>query len=751
VDLRPVKFLIVILAVVLLELMLSLAPAYAQNDVVPGEYIIKYKPGVDAQTKSKLINKHALEHCKSFKIIDAQVVKMPARMQAQSESSLLEELASDPAIEYIEPNYRLYPMGTPISGDAGAANLWGLKNYGQSILGVPGVAGIDINLETAWLVTQGNPDVLVAVIDTGVDISHPDLKDAMWTNPGEIAGNGIDDDGNKLIDDIHGWDFHNNDNVLFDPSDKDDNQKYVDNHGTHCAGTIVAANNLIGVVGIAPGIKILPLKFIGPKGGDTANAISAIEYAAAKGAKIINCSWGGPIDLPNDPLRDAIVANPDILFIAAAGNSSVDIEISPLYPASYNLDNIITVTAINNTGGISYFSNFGLQSVDVAAPGENIYSTLPDNTYGYLSGTSMATAYVSGIAALVMSAGYTDNAIIKQRILDSASLHPLPSLNGKVLTGGLVDAAAAAEIEMAPLASDLGIIGTLYRGETLQPAYTYFDLNGDVEAGSQLQWYRADAADKSNGAPIDGTTVARYTLTGDDVGKYIYFSVTPAAISGVTPGGTVYSDCVGPVETGPLTSLQILNGTENFLSGFSAEKISYTLIVDNTLTNLQILYAAADGCKVTVSFNEVALTGDNITLDGQGGTVAVLVETPGIADRTYTITISQADECFIATAAFGSKFAPAVKLLRSFRDEYLLTNKFGKAFVAFYYRHSPPLAHYIADRDGLRTLTRVLLSPFIAAVYLLYHKWLAVAVLMLAGLVIFVVRVGRWRRANANS
>jgi len=746
VDLRPVKFLIVFLAVFIWGLVMSPAPAFAKNDVVPGEYIIKYKPGVDAQTKSKLINKHALEHRKSFKIIDAQVVKLPARMQAQSESSLLEELASDPAIEYIEPNYRLYPMGTPISGDAGAANLWGLKNYGQSILGVPGVAGIDINLETAWLVTQGDPEVLVAVIDTGVDISHPDLKDAIWTNPGEIPDNGIDDDNNGFIDDVNGWDFRNKDKSVFDFAT-------TDKHGTHCAGTIAAARNEDGVVGVAPGVKILPLKFMDTSGGSTDAAIEAIGYAKAAGAKIVNCSWGGSDG--SVALREAI-ANSGMLFVAAAGNAEdgktrVNIDITPLYPASFDLDNIITVAAIDNKGALAQFSYYGPQSVDVAAPGNNIYSTVPDNNYDYLKGTSMAAAHVSGIAALVASAGYTDNAIIKQRILDSASLHPLANLSDKVLTGGLVDAAAAAEIEMAPLASDLSISGTLYQGETLQAAYTYFDLNRDVEADSQLQWYRADAADKSNGEAIAEANDAQYMLTGEDIGKYIYFSVTPAAAAGNSPGTTVYSNCVGPAEAGPLTGLQILNGTENLLSGFSTGQTSYALVVDSTLTNLQILYTAVDGSTVIVSFNDVTLTGDQITLDGQGGTVTVLVQTPGIADRTYTITISQGDNCFIATAAFGSKFAPAVKLLRSFRDEYLLTNKFGKAFVAFYYRHSPPLAHYIADRDGLRTLTRVLLSPFIAAVYLLYHKWLAVAVLMLAGLVIFVVRVGRWRRANANS
>lgn len=551
---------------------------------------------------------------------------------------MLEELAADPAIEYIEPNYRLYPLGTPISGDNYAANQWGLKNYGQIINGYTGVAGIDINLETAWLITQGDPDVLVAVIDTGVDISHPDLVGSMWINANEIPANGVDDDENGFIDDYCGWDFNNKDNSVFDSATED-------RHGTHCSGTIAATCNLVGITGVAPGVKILPLKFMNTGGGDTADAIAAIEYARTAGAKIVNCSWGGADD--SIALRDAI-ASSDMLFIAAAGNEGKNIDDIPLYPASFDLPNIITVAAIDNQGKLASFpsngasSNFGPQSVDVAAPGLYIYGTLPENKYGYLSGTSMAVPHVSGIAALVASAGYTDITVIKQRILISAGLNPLPSLSGKILTGGLVDATAAAEIEMAPLASDLSIIGGLFQGETIQAAYTYFDLNGDLESDTLVQWYRTAAPDKSDGISIDGATGWQYTLTGDDLGKYIYFSVTPAAASGNSPGTTVYSDCVGPVKA------------------------------------------------------------------------------------------TQVDDCFIATAAFGSKFAPAVKMLRIFRDEYLLTNRPGRAFVAFYYRHSPPLAHYIADREGLRVLTRVLLSPFIAGVYMLYHKWLLALVLILA-------------------
>ena len=740
---RNLRDIVLILAL-LLGLMVSPVAAYAKNDVVAGEYIIKYKAGVDARTKNKLINEHALEQRRESKLIDAQVVKMPVgRMQAQSEASLLQALASDPAIEYIEPNYRLYPMETPISEDAGAANLWGLKNYGQSILGIKGVAGVDIDLEKAWLVTQGNPEVLVAVIDTGVDISHPDLAGAIWTNPREIADNGLDDDFNGFIDDVRGWDFRNGDNSVFDSAS-------TDKHGTHCAGTIAAAHDLYGVVGVAPGVKILPLKFMDTSGGDTDDAIAAIEYARRAGAKIVNCSWGG--DDSSQALRDAI-AGSGMLFVAAAGNAlspnlPVNIDTTPLYPASFPLDNIIVTAAIDNRGALASFSYYGPKSVDVAAPGKNIYSTQPGNTYSYLSGTSMATAYVSGIAALVASAGFTDNAIIKQRILDSAASHPMSSLQNNILTGGLVDAGVA--LEMAPAAANLSISGSLFPEAVLQCSYQYADANRDPEGISALQWYRAGTADKSDAAPIEGAVGLQYTLSGDDVGKYIYFAVTPAAATGRSPGAVVYSDCVGPVAAGPLTDLQILNQTENLLGAFAVGQMDYELTVDKSLTTLQILYAKTDNATVSVSFNGAALVVDQIALDGLGGTVTVLVQAPGIADRTYTITITQTDFCFIATAAYGSKFAPAVTLLRSFRDDFLLTNEPGRALVAFYYRHSPPLANYIADSEGLRALTRVLLSPMIASVYLLYHKWLGTTVLMLVGLAIFTVRKSSPRKFNAD-
>lgn len=247
-----------------------------------------------------------------------------------------------------------------------------------------------------------SPDeIIVAVIDTGIDTLHPALKEKLWLNKGELgkdawghdkASNGIDDDQNGYIDDIHGWNFVNDSTNL-----QDDN-----GHGTHISG-IIAAKEMGDIRGIAPNAKIMVLKYYSPNISgqqNLNNTIAAIEYATQMGAHIINYSAGGsvPSELEKQAIRKA--ADKNILFIAAAGNNAENSDLKPFYPADYNLPNILSVTAINRSKTILPSSNFGSKTVDLAAPGHNIYSTLPKNKYGFLTGTSQATAFVSGLAAL---------------------------------------------------------------------------------------------------------------------------------------------------------------------------------------------------------------------------------------------------------------------------------------------------------------------------------------------------------------
>lgn len=304
-------------------------------------------------------------------------------------------------------------------------------------------AGIDINIETAWnLFGSGGRNVVVALIDTGVDYSHEDLAGAIWVNQGEIPGNGIDDDGNGYIDDVFGWNFYdNNNNVLPDAED---------GHGTHGAGTIGAiSNNGIGISGIVPGgrVKIMVLKALGGSegGGKSTGLVEAIRYAEANGAVICNLSLSSD---ESDPAVYQAIGNSDMLFVVSAGNGSDqinpgrDIDIQPSYPASYSLDNIISVANLRFDGNLYPGSNYGAWGVDLAAPGTFILSTIPGNSYGYMTGTSMAAPMVTAAAAMVYS-HYPDITLadVKEILLSTA--RPLNSLAGRTLTGGMLDAGAA--------------------------------------------------------------------------------------------------------------------------------------------------------------------------------------------------------------------------------------------------------------------------------------------------------------------
>ena len=323
---------------------------------VPGELLVKYKPSVRAAATEYFRSRWGVSTLRRFKRVDVQHVKLPRDMTVEE---ALEIYRNDPDVEYVEPNYRRY--ATAIPNDSFFSNLWGLNNAGDT----------DIDGPEAWDITQGNSNVVVAVLDSGVDYNHPDLFNNMWTNSGEIAGNGLDDDGNGKIDDVRGWDFVDNDN---DPMDSDD-------HGTHVAGTAAAVgNNTIGIAGVSWTAQIMPLRFLDAFGsGTVADGIEAIDYAIDKGADIINASYGsyGFSAAERDAISRARTAG--ILFVAAAGNDSWNNDsLTKHYPSSYDLDNIIAVAATDQNDNLASFSNFGVTSVDVAAPGTNIFSSRPD-------------------------------------------------------------------------------------------------------------------------------------------------------------------------------------------------------------------------------------------------------------------------------------------------------------------------------------------------------------------------------------
>ncbi|MEN9722073.1 MAG: hypothetical protein RJB38_59 [Pseudomonadota bacterium] len=256
-------------------------------------------------------------------------------------------------------------------------------DYSREIMMVP----------DAWNMSVGADDIVVAIVDTGIDYTHPDLRNNLWRNEREAAGTtGVDDDGNGYVDDIYGWDFVRN-----RPNGDDDNK-----HGTHCAGIIGAGYNGFGVIGINHRVKLMPLKFLDFQGsGDTTAAIRAIDYAVANGARVISNSWGGGgySQLLNDAIQRAIARG--VYVVAAAGNEKNDNDARPTYPANYA--GVISVGSTDASDELSFFSNYGSKTVFIAAPGSNIFSTTPGGNYESLSGTSMAAPQVSGAIALGLS------------------------------------------------------------------------------------------------------------------------------------------------------------------------------------------------------------------------------------------------------------------------------------------------------------------------------------------------------------
>jgi len=357
-------------------------------------------------------------------------------------------LKVDGRIAYVEPNYIVRAVDV-FPNDPRFVDQWNLHNIGQT----GGEIDADIDAPQAWVSETGG-DVLVGVIDTGVDLNHIDLADNIFVNSREIPDNRVDDDRNGFIDDVHGWDFVNEDN-----NPDDDN-----GHGTHIAGTIAAVgNNGVGVTGVSWSARIMPLKFLGSVGtGSISNAILAIEYATMMGARVTNNSWGGA-DF-SQALRDAIqaAANANIVFVAAAGNTATNTDIAPHYPSGFELDNIISVTGTDHSDQRSIFSNYGATSVDLGAPGSDIVSTFTNDRYAIASGTSMAAPHVAGAVCLLWSAApLLTAAEVKNTIL--STVDPLPSLQGFTVTGGRLNVGAMlASLDDVPPSPvvDLSVVST---------------------------------------------------------------------------------------------------------------------------------------------------------------------------------------------------------------------------------------------------------------------------------------------------
>lgn len=398
-------------------------PRMAQADIIEGEFLVKVVTKDDVQPVKAAVIGKGMTVPRTYKKTAMLHVKVPAGGNIETS---LAEIRKIGKVVYVEPNARVYLLATPNEPDF--ARMWGLHNTGQN----GGTDDADIDAAEAWDVTTGG-DVIVAIIDSGLDTGHPDLAANLWVNPGEIAGNGIDDDGNGYIDDVHGYDFGGGD------SDTSDD---IIGHGTHVAGTVGAVgNNGVGVVGVNWNVKLMACKFADGAGNlDIAAGIEAIEYAVAHGARVSNNSWGGYGF--SQALYDAVrmAGQNDHLFVAAAANDANDNDQNPAYPASFDLDNVIAVAATDRNDQLANFSNYGLTTVDLGAPGVAILSTLPlagsqmGANYGEAQGTSMAAPHVAGAAAILLSVdNRLSHAALKAALLDNAD--PIPALGGRCVTG----------------------------------------------------------------------------------------------------------------------------------------------------------------------------------------------------------------------------------------------------------------------------------------------------------------------------
>ncbi|MCL0068911.1 S8 family serine peptidase [Thermodesulfovibrionales bacterium] len=783
---------------------------------VPGEILVKWKDWADEfsiqqmhlRKGAKVVNTFYATHRKERTI---QQVRLK---EGQTVKEALRQYRRNPLVAHAQPNY-LYRMQTipqkfPNDPRFITEELWGLHNTGQAVGGVSGIYDADIDAPEAWGITTGLSDVIIAVIDTGVNYNHPELDGNMWTNPAELTGvTGVDDDENGFIDDIRGWDFFDNDN---DPMD-------FCGHGTHVAGTIAAqGNNLAGITGVMWEAQIMALKISGVKAfAATSDIVQAINYAVAEGAHIINASWGGYVgtDAPGDALRDAIedAGTAGVLFVAAAGNDGTCNDATPFFPASYSLDNIISVAATNQHDNLTPWSNYGATSVDVAAPGVSVLSTIPTFSYGppvtlYDSGgfegdtsgalpegwinianqpTIANTWAITKIHAAAGIYSFADNPELDY-INDLISIATLTYFNTPVAythkdnryrfifnirydleDGDYLDAVASGDKRRWDIYDSLtgsnggGFVSGafdyteavelfratgaylgfgIYSDESITGEGVYIDdlrlvrkpisIDPSYDPGTNYEFFEGTSMAAPHVAGLAGLLLSRSPhLTVAELRTAILDGVDPRGLL-IATGGRInaYTSLTLPVVTptsldfGNVTvrqsrdlSFTVTNTGGDTLTGSATVAAPFSIIGESSFSlgaGLNTTVTVRFSPTATGSFSEtVAFTsnGGNLTRDVSGVGVQPLPTGNG---RVQPLPTGNGNGgCFIATAALGTPLAEEIDILREFRDEYLLTNELGQKFVAFYERHSPALAEFIAEREWAKEVVRVALWPLV--------------------------------------
>ncbi len=535
----------------------------------PDSVLVRFAAGTNGNERAEAMRAAHASHARTL-MASARLEQLYL-IAGRPVEAALNALSRLPFVESAEADF----VVRAVTNDQFYGLLYAINNTGQVVASQSGTFDADMDVAEAWSLSIGDPDLVIAVIDDGVEYTHPDINDQMWVNPGEVV-DGVDNDGNGYVDDIFGYDFYSNDS---DPYDDNNINTGQGGHGTHVAGTICAeGNNSIGIVGVVQQCRIMALRFLGPQGGYTSDAISAVNYAVGKGVRLSNNSWGGGGYSPSLSSAIQSAGNQGHLFVAAAGNGGDDrigdsTDSTPHYPSSYDLPNIVSVAATDNRDQLASFSNFGVNSVDVAAPGVDIASSAWGSYY-YFSGTSMATPNVTGVAALILSQnpGFS-YAQVRDRLLQTA--RPVPGLSGKVATGGVVNALAALSVtppEPPPAApSNLAAQAT----GTNSIALTFSD-NASDEDGFKV--YRSAAgADFSLLTTLSADTTA-HTDEGLSAGTSYTYEVTAFNTAGESAASNT---ATATTDTEPVTLPSAPSALTAQATSFDTVVLNFTDNADN--------------------------------------------------------------------------------------------------------------------------------------------------------------------------
>jgi subtilisin family serine protease/subtilase family serine protease len=603
----------------------SIAEPPVEVQHVLGEVLVKFKDNFPANQRA---NVHAQLNAQKLSEIRGIKVHRVRGLRGQSTEALIKAYSKRPNVEYVEPNVIVHITQTP--NDTSYSSLYGLHNTGQT----SGTTDADIDAPEAWDTQTGSSSVIVASIDTGVDYIHEDLAANMWINSGETADNGIDDDSNGYIDDVYGWDFFNNDN---DPIDDH-------GHGTHTSGTIAAVgNNGKGVTGVSWNSKIMAVKFLGAGGGGTmSGAASAIIYAADMGAQISNNSWGClGSGCDSQTLNDAIAyaGTEGMLFVVSAGNDTNNNDVTGAYPCVVDSPNVLCVAATDHDDDIASFSNYGLTTVDLGAPGVEILSTMPGDTYTSWSGTSMASPYVAGAAALLLSEfSFLTTEELKNILMDSVD--PITALDGITVTGGRLNVDSSLDTNFTVTgtpASQSVVIGD-------STEYTLFanslnSFNAAVTLSLDSSYTGISGSFSSNPITPPANDYAQSTLTVDTTGSTVRGEYQ-LLVSGTDALGEVHYDTLTLQALSPIFWGEFSPSIQHVNPGDGAAYTVTVNSVDGYTGSVTLSLTSTGSTEVSGSLSPTTIT---VPADGSATSTLTITTTSSVSIDDYTLTVESTD------------------------------------------------------------------------------------------------------------